>query len=324
MPSQHKPAYAVQVLRERDLEEFRMLASEQPKLLAQAQVVCEAGRLAWREALEICLACGADLNGMNRGYRPLHAAIQEKTHGHTAMDAERLGTIAWLLENGADPELPAAWPAARALLIAAFAGLPEVVEVLLRCGAREDFFTATAVGKRKVFARELKKSPELARAKDAQGFTALHCACASRMEPDVQIEFVRALLEAGADLQATLKSWAHDVDALYFAANSGKEAVFALLLKRGASADAGLNLGLWQKGFTLAEIALGAGADVNAKDPDGWPLLNQMIRWGRVEQTLWLLEQGARVDGRSPEGKSALEQAMARGNQRLIAAVRGA
>ena len=107
---------------------------------------------------------------------------------------------------------------------------------------------------------------EFARATTGAGhMTALHCCCASRMRAKGLYGVAKMLLDAGADLKAVAKSWAHEVDATYFAAVSGQPRWLSeLLLKRGAdpSYRAGADA-LWTKTPELRDIAMRHGADVN-------------------------------------------------------------
>ena len=84
---------------------------------------------------------GATFNVMYREYRPLHALIQESPHpasdasvapppggGKLSVEKQKkLKALDRLLANGADPGLTGAWPPARAVIVAAFAGDHEIV-----------------------------------------------------------------------------------------------------------------------------------------------------------------------------------------------------
>ena len=83
------------------------------------QLVLDCARLAWTDGLASLAERGGNLNSLWRGYRPLHAAIQEDAHAGCKASVERLRCIEWLLAHGADPGLTGAWPPARASLVAA-------------------------------------------------------------------------------------------------------------------------------------------------------------------------------------------------------------
>jgi len=81
------------------------------------------GGAAFQPALALLQKNGADWNVMYKGYRALHALIQERPHGETKPTPERLACLEWLLfadtfeiaklllNAGADPKaLTKSWP----------------------------------------------------------------------------------------------------------------------------------------------------------------------------------------------------------------------
>ncbi|MBK7644594.1 MAG: ankyrin repeat domain-containing protein [Planctomycetes bacterium] len=298
-----------------------------PNTSAARAVVQAAGR-ADRTALAALHAQGADLNAVWRGYRALHALIQEDPHAEGASaPEERLPCLVWLLEHGADPELPGAWPPSRALLVAAFSGETRYVEALRDHGARSDFFTRCALGELAAVRKELARSKELARARDGGTLTALQCVCASRMGRKDEnlaqrlLEIAALLLDAGAQPGALTKSWSHEVDAAYFACNSGQKEMLELLLERGADATAALPSAAWRKTLELAELCLAHGAKIDEARAEGRALLNELVRWGQVTPVLWLLEKRANPNLPDERGWTAVHQAASRGNERMMRAI---
>jgi ankyrin repeat protein len=250
---------------------------------------------------------GADLNAMYRGYRALHALIQERPHAHTGPpDKARLLCLEWMLKQGADPELPAAWPPARAILTAAFAGEPAYVGALRAAGARVDVFAHAALGGLAAVRKALRRDPNLASARDSGNLTALHCAAASRLPASELLAIARLLLDAGADPNAKAKGWDHELDACYFACNSGQPEMLDLLLSRGADATAALPASVWKDAPILGEICLRHGADPDAASDSGKPLLNNLIRWGRIGPALWLIVNNAGPNRGDEHGWTAL------------------
>jgi ankyrin repeat protein len=192
------------------------------------------------------------------------------------------------------------------------------VETLRAGGAVVDGFVAAAMGDVDQVRRTLDADATFARARDATGLTALHCATASRM---IRIDVARLLLDRGAEVHATVRSWDHDVDAPYFAVSSGQLDVFELLLDRGADPTAALPAGAWKADPAFADAALRRGADPDKATSGGRPLLNDLVRWGQVTQALWLLGRGASPNVADPQGWTALHQAASRGNERMLRAV---
>ena len=226
-----------------------------------------------------------------------------------------------MLDNGANPELPGAWPPARAIIIAAFVGEPEYVKRLEKAGASIDGFATAALGRKSLLQRTLKKHPDFVRERDAGGLTALQCAAGSRFNRKALLEIARLLLDAGADVKARTKSWLHEIDAVYLAASAKNKPIFELLLERGADATEALVPACWNASTGFAEVALAHGANPNRAASAGKPLLNDLIRWGQIPPTMWLLAHGASPNIPDNRGWTAVHQAASRGNQRILSAV---
>jgi len=300
----------IEALRSGKLPAVRAAIKADPAKAQHPRYVVEAGRLAFQEAFELLWKSGADLNAIWRGYRPLHALLQEDPHAAAGKPTpERLACLDWLLRHGADPEQLAAWPAARAIIIAAFVGQPEYVKRLKKAGAKMDGFAAAALGDLKSVEKTLRQRAEFARERDSGGLTALQCGAGSRYPGANTLDIARLLLDAGADLDAKTKSWSHDVDAMYFAASSKNKAIFELFLDRGGDSTEALVHALWGPGEEFAELAIAHGAEPDRAIAEGKPLLNHLIQWGQIKPALWLLKIGAspniadsklRMDRRSP------------------------
>jgi ankyrin repeat protein len=319
---------AIRMLRYNEIPALQTALERDPSMASKPQLVVEAARWGRLEVLKLLVRGGADLNAAWRGYRPLHSFIQEKPHADPQDPTRaRLKCLDWLLSHGADPEQLGAWPLARAVLVAAFAGVPAYVERLLAAGARLDVFVACALGDLAHVKRDLNKNPDFAKCRDVSGLTSLQCCAGSRLGADdarlqqrlAQIAVL--LLDAGADLTVKTKSWNHEVDAVNFAVSSGNVEILELLLGRGADATAALASAVWQQDDSLAKICLRHGAKPNhAKDAER-PLLNEMVRWGRLRWVLWLLEKGADPNLPDHRGWTAVHQAASRGNARMFKAL---
>lgn len=311
----------IQALRAGKLASVRAAIKADPQEAKRPRAIVEAGRLAFQAAIELLHKNGADLNSVRRGYRPLHALLQEEPHAAAGKPpAERLACLEWLLKHGADPEQLGAWPPARAIIIAAFVGAPEYVQRLRKGGAKIDGFAGAALGDVKLVRKTLRARPEFARERDVGGLTALQCAAGSRFSGD-SFAVARSLIEAGADVGAQTKSWGHDVDAIYFAASAKNKALFELLLEHGADASQALVPALWNADLEFAGRAMAHGGDPDRAVTEGKPLLNHLICWGQVRQALWLLAHRANPNLPDQRGWTAVHQAASRGNQRMMQAV---
>ena len=205
-----------------------------------------------------------------------------------------------------------------ALIIAAWAGLTEIVQLLLEHGADinvRDESDGTAL-------QETSNSPNagaemvqllVERGADvnAQGgeyYTALQAACDSGSEKVVQL-----LLEKGADVNA---QGGHYGTALQAACYSGSEKAVQLLLEKGADVNTqGGHYGTALQaacfsGFEKAvQLLLEKGADVNAQGGYYGTALQAAAYNGQADTTQLLLESGADANIQSGEYGSALKAA---------------
>ena len=312
----------LQALQAGDMPAIRAAIEEDP---AAAKIPCMIGTAAGRAnlpAVQFLHKHGADLNAAWRNYRPLHNLMQTDPHASAGKPSpERLACLEWLLANGADPELTGAWPPARALIVAAFVGESAYVKVLRAAGAHVDGFTGAALGDARLVAKTLARNPDFARARGSGGLTALQCAAGSRLPKVDGISVATLLLGGGADPNLQTRSWASTVDATYFACGAKNSAMFELLLERVADATVAAGPAVWGKKFDLADRAPVNGADLDRATANGKPLLNDLIRWGQIPQTMWMLAHDASPNVPDADGWTAAHQAASRGNSRLLKAV---
>ena len=300
---------------------------------AATKAVGEAARMGWLLGLKTLGKHGAGVNASYRNYRPLHALIQEKPHEGGSSTPERVKCLEWLLEHGADPQLQGAWPLASAIVVAASVGERAYVRVLKAHGASvgaDNIFAAAALGEAQRVQKMLKRAPVFCMDREQGVMTALMCCAASRMGKDCPqmaaalTTIAESLIEAGAQVSATVRSWSHDVEASYFAVSTGQRDVLHLLIDHGASPTAALTTAVWRSDFDSADYLICRGADVNAARDGGKPLLNNLIRWGQFKPAKWLLTRGARVDLKDERGWTAIDQAISRGNAGMIEAIEAA
>lgn len=286
-----------------------------------ARALIAAAGVAWQAGLAALVKAGGDLNGVYRNYRSIHALIQEDPHKGGTSTPERVACLEWMLSHGADPELPGAWPAARGLIIAAFQGERGYVEALLNADATINVFTAAALGDDREVASFLKRDTSVARAKDAGGWlTALHCAAGSRLgatRANVAkglLACARYLLDAGADPNALARSWSHEVSVAYFAIRARHTAMLTLLLDRGADPANAMPTAAWDAQWDLVDLLRDRGVALDAVRDGERPLLNNLVRWGQLQQARALIERGASPNVADANGWTAMHQAASRGN----------
>jgi ankyrin repeat protein len=299
----------------------RAAVKANPEAARHPKYMGAIGRMCSLPIIQLLRRNGSDLNATYKNYCALSNLIQESPHAAAdgKADPERLACLTWMLENGADPEQLSAWPHTRAIIIAAFAGQPEYVKALRKGGARVDGFAAAALGDIKLVEKTLRADPDFVRARDHGVLTALQCAAGSRLPGAKTLDVAALLLDAGADVAAETQSWGHPVDAVYFAASAKNLPMFELFLKRGANASNALGPALWNATLDFAALALAHGGDPDRAAHEKKPLLNNLICWGRIPQTMWLLAHNASPNiANGDDGWTAVHQAASRGNARVM------
>ena len=289
-----------------------------------AQAMMNAGRLAWLPGLRLLVAKGGDLNAPFKNYRGLHALIQERPHAGVRSTPARIACLTWMIEHGADPELLAAWPQARALAVAAFTGDRGYVDALRAAGARIDVFTASALGDAARVKKLLAKDPSLATARDGGLLTALQCCAGSKMGEGNRavakglLECARALVGAGADVNALTQSWGHKVSVSYFAIRSGQIDTLTLLLDHGLDATSAVATAAWEGRGDILDLLISRGADLARACDDTRPVLNELVRWGQFGLARLYLSKGGPVNQTDDRGWTSLHQAVSRGNVKML------
>ncbi len=305
----------------RNLADLRVALSKKSPDVSGRAIVGAAGR-AWQAGLAVLVKAGGDLNAVYRNYRAIHALIQEDPHKAGTPTPERVACLEWMLAHGADPELPGAWPAARALVIAAFQGEWAYVDALRDAGARINVFTAAALGDEKNVKAFLTKEPALAKAADEGGaMTALHCCAGSQIGRTREktaaglLGCARRLLDAGADPNARATSWGHKVSVAYFAIRAKQPGVLRLLLDHGADAAEAFPTAVWDGQWDIADMLISEHAvQIDATRGGDRPLLNNLVRWGQFQLARGLIERGASPNVADANGWTAMHQAASRGN----------
>jgi ankyrin repeat protein len=155
-----------------------------------------------------------------------------------------------------------------------------------------------------------------------------------------QLEVMRLLLEAGADIEGRWRGTG-PTPLGYAVSSYGPKAV-EFLLKAGADVNASqfdwhgsaLGKAIGRGRVDIVRLLIAAGADVNARGKtskvrDGQPVLEAphltaAAAQGKAEIVQLLLAAGARVDVRDEEGRTALEAAEAKGHQAVVELLRKA
>ena len=273
------------------------------------------------EVVRLLVDAGADVEGSDT----LWTAID---HGHT--DVVRL-----LVEARADvnPEDP--WNQGSSFLtLAKLSGNPEIAQILVDAGAKEEGFTVTnegqvveafedgypttasglydAAANNDVEAvRDLVDAGVDVNAKSTGGESILTNAVI-RAGPEV----VQVLVDAGADVNAK-DNFGRTVltEAINFGAHPD---IHRLLVEAGADANAThegstmlfLAAGHYDANPEMVRVLVDAGADVNARDDRGNSLLFEAVEKGDPEIVRILTHAGADVNAKDYRGSSVLHQAV--------------
>jgi len=289
-----------------------------------AQAMMNAGRLAWLPGIRLLVAGGGDLNASFKNYRGLHALIQERPHAGVRSTPARIACLTWMLGHGADPEQLAAWPQARALVVAAFVGDRGYVDALREAGARIDVFTASALGDAARVKKLLAKDPGLASARDGGLLTALQCCAGSKMGEGNRavakglLGCARALVNAGADVNALTQSWGHQVSVAYFAIRSGQLEMLTLFLDHGLDATSAVATAAWEGRGDILDLLIARGADLGRACDHTRPVLNELVRWGQFSLARLYLSKGGAVNQADDRGWTSMHQAVSRGNVKML------
>src|SRR5215469_13449401 len=143
-PSKRKPDAFKDAIHAHDVAWLRKAIQADPERARHPSYINAAAGNAFLDGIKALSKNGSDLNAITRNYRPLHNLLQSHVHEpqKDKPTPARLECLEWLLAHGADPELMAAWPQARAIIVAAFMGFEEYIKILKRGGARIDGFAS--------------------------------------------------------------------------------------------------------------------------------------------------------------------------------------
>jgi ankyrin repeat protein len=177
-----------------------------------------------------------------------------------------------------------------AILHALYRGRRAIAEQLAAVVGDLDVFDAAALGRAPRVRALVAVDPELARARTADGFTALHYP--AFFGGAEAADTAQALIDAGADVNARSDN-DFSVLPIHSAVAGGHDDVVAVLI--------------------------GAGADVNARQRHGWTPLHGAAQNGSPASVERLLAAGADRAARNDDGVTAADLARDAGHEEVLA-----
>jgi ankyrin repeat protein len=180
------------------------------------------------------------------------------------------------------------------LRIAACHGDTNLIQFLLSKGAAEDIFVAAGLGDTNRVEALLRKSPELAQARDTDTWTPVHWAAYNNQEGALEL-----LLRQGADVNSKMELSSHRFV-------GGK-----------SPGDSALHLAIMENHKSVAEFLIAHSADVNSVGEDGDTPLHLAARENRQELAVLLISKGASPNATNEAGFSPLAEAASRGHRQV-------
>ncbi len=280
-------------------------------------------------ALTVLKKAGADINEENEyGETPLMKAVNQKN----------AAVVQMLIKNGADVNKENKYDET-ALILAIRQGSPAVVQVLVKSGAdinKEDKYGGTALSLAKIMGRSdifTKKEEteeletELKKLKleesTAQPTKEEELGFLSELPKDIEKEIIAFVVGEKDFITAAEK-----VKGLAEISEKYKALVIEALKHqffKGAPTDAQDELFTLSENGTLTPFALtvllGAGADLNMKDNDGYTALMLASFLGNTEIAKMLIDANANLNMQYKNGNTALMFAISMGNIEAVKAL---
>lgn len=232
------------------------------------------------------------------------------------------------LQQGANPNTRRSHDGWTALIVAAWWGQPEVIELLLQHGAdiqakTNDGKTALDLIETKMHAQSARHIEVLYRLKQGKTSPNEDLLYAAKIG---DVQFAQQALKKGAHADTTMKNcYPKDCKtALVFAVRGGHFDVVKLLLEHGANVHAHrlyetpFEIAITRRDFDMAELLIEHGANVAQSIGNNWTLLKRAVSQKDVETIKFLLEHGADVNEKNWFTGTPLMKAASTGHTDII------
>lgn len=310
-----------EAIAQNDVASVKTELAANPQIAAHWKPLCDAAFHGNVASIDLLLDAGADPN-QKAGTATRHTPLTRVAQYHKTIPRHErhVDAMKLLLDRGAHPSLPAG-PLDVAPIVYSTVG-PQIafIDVFRNYGGASDIFAAAALHDLDEIKAMLKdsKSPELI---DHQNRTPLHFVCLSgkwrRGGSARSIACAEVLLAHGVAIDAMQEipdaGEVFHANALWYAvAYSQNIDLIEVLLQLGSTPQPSAFAATYGGNGQIVELLHEHGIDWNAKFGGYTPLL-ELLNYRKTKLIKWLLDHGASVDERDPDGRTALHIAAMRG-----------